>query len=152
MKKMFGDVIRDRDQLPSLDSATKYPSIVTYHALGDKGRLTEVLNVNFSGNVITTEKVDGCFEENSPVMLANGEYRRICELQRGDMVLGFNGTDFSPTQVLAVLNKKQDKKWVKLHFDNGKATICTADHQFLTARGWVAAEQLEETDEIISPE
>jgi hypothetical protein len=44
--------------LDALNSATKYPSIPTYHALGEKGRLTEDA-VPFSGTVHLTEKVDG---------------------------------------------------------------------------------------------
>ena len=45
--------------LESLNSATKYPSIETYHALGDKGRLTEKA-VDFGDDQVTvTEKVDG---------------------------------------------------------------------------------------------
>lgn len=41
-----------------LNSATKYPSIDTYHHLGERGRLTED-SVQFSGDVVLTEKVDG---------------------------------------------------------------------------------------------
>lgn len=44
--------------LKALNSATKYPSIETYHRL-DGGTLTEDLNHAFTGNVIFTEKVDG---------------------------------------------------------------------------------------------
>src|SRR5579859_7282712 len=44
--------------LRKLNSATKYPSIVTYHALGAKGLLTEE-RTEFHGNVFLTEKVDG---------------------------------------------------------------------------------------------
>jgi hypothetical protein len=41
-----------------LNSLTKYPSIPTYHALGDKGRLAEPA-IAFDGPVVGTEKVDG---------------------------------------------------------------------------------------------
>lgn len=45
--------------LEALNSATKYPSIETYHALGDKGRLTEKV-VDFGDDeVMVTEKIDG---------------------------------------------------------------------------------------------
>jgi hypothetical protein len=37
---------------------TKYPSIPTYHTLGEKGTLLEE-TVSFEGEVILTEKVDG---------------------------------------------------------------------------------------------
>jgi RNA ligase len=45
--------------LTHLNSATKYPSIPTYHALGDRGRLTEERNVVFDGPVNVSEKIDG---------------------------------------------------------------------------------------------
>lgn len=41
-----------------LNTATKYPSIETYHVLGEKGRLTEKA-MQFTGQVVLTEKVDG---------------------------------------------------------------------------------------------
>jgi hypothetical protein len=44
--------------LNKLNSMTKYPSIPTYHALGEKGALLEQ-TVNFEGEIILTEKVDG---------------------------------------------------------------------------------------------
>jgi ATP-dependent RNA circularization protein (DNA/RNA ligase family) len=37
---------------------TKYPSIPTYHTLGDKGILLEE-TISFDSEVILTEKVDG---------------------------------------------------------------------------------------------
>jgi hypothetical protein len=45
--------------LGRLNSLTKYPSIPTYHALGDKGALQDAVQVTFAGRVIGTEKVDG---------------------------------------------------------------------------------------------
>lgn len=48
----------DMIDLRALNSATKYPSIPTYHALGDRGSLTEEATA-FHGDVILTEKIDG---------------------------------------------------------------------------------------------
>lgn len=46
--------------LPALNSMTKYPSIPTYHTLGEKGRLLPETNVQFdTGDVYIAEKVDG---------------------------------------------------------------------------------------------
>lgn len=51
------------EHLARLNSATKYPSILTYHALGERGRLTEERNVSFEDvdpdDVEVTEKIDG---------------------------------------------------------------------------------------------
>lgn len=54
--------------LKALNSATKYPSIPTYHALGSKGRLTDAVSVDFAGQAVTlSEKIDGT---NSRVIVA----------------------------------------------------------------------------------
>lgn len=49
------------DQLEKLNSLTQYPSIPTYHAMGDRGRLTDEVQVDFSNEpvVLVTEKIDG---------------------------------------------------------------------------------------------
>lgn len=49
------------ENLPKLNTATKYPSIPTYHALGEKGKLKEEILVSFEGEkeLIYTEKIDG---------------------------------------------------------------------------------------------
>lgn len=44
--------------LRGLNSASKYPSIPTYHTLGARGRLTEEA-IRFDGPVLLTEKMDG---------------------------------------------------------------------------------------------
>lgn len=45
--------------LGKLNSMTKYPSILTYHALGDKGVLQDAVQIPFERRIIGTEKVDG---------------------------------------------------------------------------------------------
>jgi hypothetical protein len=62
--------------LDKLNSATKYPSILTYHALGERGALTEELTT-FAGitpdeEVYLTEKVDGT--NGRIVLLPDGDY------------------------------------------------------------------------------
>ena len=45
--------------LNKINSMTKYPSILTYHKLGEKGRLLDEVQVEFDCPVIVTEKIDG---------------------------------------------------------------------------------------------
>jgi len=47
--------------LSAINSATKYPSILTYHAMGQKGRLTDELTATFDNHELLygTEKIDG---------------------------------------------------------------------------------------------
>lgn len=62
------------DRLPFLNSATKYPSIETYHVLGERGRLTNEVT-KFYGPVYLTEKV-------------NGSNARIVVDRDGDYIIG----------------------------------------------------------------
>ncbi len=51
----------DPFNLAKLNCMTKYPSIETYHKLGDRGRLTEQRNHEWPDEAVyVTEKVDGC--------------------------------------------------------------------------------------------
>ena len=62
--------------LDSLNSTTKYPSILTYHTMGKKGCLDETVQVEFGDqDVIITEKVDGT-------------NARIIMFQTGDYIIG----------------------------------------------------------------
>jgi RNA ligase-like protein len=47
------------EQLRALNSATQYPSILTYHAMGERGRLSEERTTELAGAVEVTEKIDG---------------------------------------------------------------------------------------------
>lgn len=50
-----------QERLGRLNSATKYPSILTYHAMGDRGRLSDAVTVKFDPDdeLVVTEKIDG---------------------------------------------------------------------------------------------
>ena|SRR5688500_17145458 len=48
-----------RASLATLNSLTKYPSIPTYHPLGERGQLRDEDPVTFDGVVDLTEKIDG---------------------------------------------------------------------------------------------
>lgn len=81
------------NDIRKLNSATKYPSIETYHVLGEKGRLTEDLGP-FAGieqelEVVLTEKVDGT--NFRVVLLPDGDYfigiREELIYARGDRIV-----------------------------------------------------------------
>lgn len=56
-------IYMNAETLRRLNSATQYPSILTYHALGERGRLTEQRTADFTSldldDVEVTEKIDG---------------------------------------------------------------------------------------------
>ena len=77
---MLNQIISEHG-LNRLNTATKYPSILTYHAMGDKGALQRDLTAgsDFGGSaVVITEKVDGTntriiFDENGDFILGSRE-------------------------------------------------------------------------------
>ena len=74
--------------LRKLNSATKYPSIPTYHALGEKGALLEECVPLAGKELVSTEKIDGT---NSRIILTpDGCYqigsREELLFARGDLV------------------------------------------------------------------
>lgn len=65
----------DMGRFDALNSATKYPSIETYHVLGERGRLTEKIGPFADvteGMIIFTEKIDGT--NGRIVLLPDGDY------------------------------------------------------------------------------
>lgn len=59
--------------LDTLNSFSKYPSILTYHSLADKGSLAQYLSEDksFSEDIFITEKIDGA---NSRIVFFNNDY------------------------------------------------------------------------------
>jgi hypothetical protein len=78
--------VRDVD-LARLNSITKYPSIPTYHRMGERGELSDE-RVSFEGRVIGTEKVDGT--NSRVILLPDGTYligsREELLYARGDLI------------------------------------------------------------------
>lgn len=67
--------LADCHGMNKINSLTKYPSILTYHDLGEKGMLKEAFSENLSfkdcEKCYITEKIDGT---NSRIILLNGDY------------------------------------------------------------------------------
>lgn len=88
----------------------------------------------------------GCFLPNSRVH--KPEANRYCEIKdinSGDYVYSHDG---SIQEVLEKWDYDIDEEIITLEFDDGTIFSCTKDHKILTTnRGWVAAEDLLETDE-----
>ncbi|PQO44199.1 RNA ligase family protein [Blastopirellula marina] len=109
---------RDHD-LRKLNSLTKYPSIPTYHVLGERGVLTDAVNPIDGDRLIVTEKVDGT---NSRIMLMPdgcyliGSREELLHAQ-GDLV-------FNPAQgIVEALRATADK--IAAAFRTPEETVTT---------------------------
>jgi len=78
-----------KEEINKLNSMTKYPSILTYHKIGERGRLLDEIQVNFEGKkVILTEKIDGV--NGRIILFPNGLYiigsREELLYAKGDLI------------------------------------------------------------------
>ena len=114
-----------------LNSATKYPSILTYHELGDRGRLTETIQVPFPAGqtVYVTEKVDGAngrlilLPENHPIMPLGSDRQYMgpsCHYMIGsreELLYAHNDLlwqpDYGIVEAIRAINPVRNMRWVK---------------------------------------
>jgi RNA ligase-like protein len=124
--------------LAKLNSLTKYPSIPTYHEIGDKGVLGEQ-HVSFYGEeVVVTEKIDGT---NARVILLSDGYiigsREELLYASGDLignpVLG----------IVTALRQKLDKKFIwetlgvtVLYFEIYGGNVTAASKEYTSSKQW----------------
>jgi hypothetical protein len=89
----------DAARLRALNSATRYPSIPTYHALGDRGRLTEERTTDFAdlaaADVEVTEKIDGT---NARVVVPPAEWGAPLIGSRTELLHHLGDVIFNPAQ------------------------------------------------------
>jgi hypothetical protein len=127
---------------------------------GSKGAnrtLQSLINLEKGGHKDVTVKWDGCIHPDSIVETNLGKLRiedvidTINESLEEISVLQFN-FESQTIEMLPILNavKKQgSKKWVEVELNNGDTLTLTEDHEvYTTNRGWVAAGELTEDDDI----
>ena len=102
------------------------------------------------------EKIHGCLREDQKVLHECGCYIPISETKPGDRVICFDEVvkQFTASNVNEVIiqDVTDELDWYELTFDDGRILICTEDHPVLTARGWIIARDLFDTDNIIGIE
>ncbi len=79
-----------------------------------------------------------CLAGDTRVLLANGRTRQIARLRAGDRVFGTvregRTRQYVPTAVLA--HWQTTKPAFRVELSGGTSIVASADHRFLTARGW----------------
>jgi len=79
-----------------------------------------------------------CLSPDTPVLLADGRTRAIADIRVGDRVYGTTRQGhfrrYAPTEVLAHWSTVKPAHRVTLR--DGTALVASADHRFLTDRGW----------------
>lgn len=89
----------------------------------------------------------GCFLPGMQVKLDTGVLKNIEDIMIGDRVVSHDG---SVNMVYNTLTYDIQEEIVELQLDNGVTIQCTQDHEIYTSnRGWVAAINLNENDNIV---
>jgi Rad3-related DNA helicase len=93
-----------------------------------------------------------CVDENSQILLSDGNEKSISEIKVGDKIKTFNEeTKIFENKIVLNNIDQGEKECIELEFSNGKKLICTLDHKILTKnRGWIEANNLSLDDEIMN--
>jgi archaellum biogenesis ATPase FlaH len=92
---------------------------------------------------IFTNHTYACALGDTPVLLANGEYKKLEEIKIGDIVLTIEGE-----KPVTNTFKYENTRTIKLHFENDVVIECSPLHKFLVGNdpknpeSWVTAEDL----------
>lgn len=97
--------------------------------------------------------IDECFHKDTLITTPSGKIP-IKDLKTGDKVINFceKTKQYKEDTVVKVhknLIHSKSEKMLELEFDNGIKTQVTANHKFLTNKGWVRADELTNDLEII---
>lgn len=86
-----------------------------------------------------------CFKAGTLVLMADGTWKNIEDICRGDSVIGGSG---KKQLVTGTYMKPFDGEAVRILTERGTAT-CTPNHRFLTSGGWVTAGSLQTGDILV---
>jgi hypothetical protein len=102
---------------------------------------------------VSTIIIDECFDGDTLITTPQGK-TPIKDLKAGDKVINLceKTKQYKEDIVVKVhknLTHSESEKMLELEFDNGITTKVTANHKFLTNKGWVRADELTKDLEII---
>jgi intein/homing endonuclease len=97
--------------------------------------------------------VDECFDGDTLITTPHGKIP-IKDLKAGDKIINFceKTKQYKEDTIVKVhknLTHSKSEKMIELEFDNGEKIQVTANHKFLTNKGWVRADDLTDDLEII---
>ena len=92
-----------------------------------------------------------CVDENTLIMMGNGNYKKIKDIQVGEYVMSLddNGV-FVPNKILNVFDNGEQETY-QLSADYHKNIIGTANHKMLTVDGWKNIKDISLSDYAIAP-
>ena len=90
---------------------------------------------------------DFCLTGDTLVTLSNGTSKRIDELTKDELVLGYNENGFQNFSSINGLQKKGLKETIKVYLQDGRTISCTPEHKFMLYDGtWCEAKDLKDKE------
>ena len=93
-----------------------------------------------------------CFPEDVLIETPQGK-KQISDIKKGDMVYSFNplNSEFQIKPVDMLFCRNYEGELIEIMLEDNSIIKCTPNHKFYTTnRGWVAAENLTENDDILT--
>lgn len=123
----------------------KTHTICTWQSLNNLLKESKEAIADFLEGVVAIV-VDECFAGGTLITTPQGKVP-IKDLKKGDKVINFcEKTKRYKEDIVVKVHKNlthsQSEKMLELEFDNGVKTQVTANHKFLTNKGWVRADEL----------
>jgi intein/homing endonuclease len=103
----------------------------------------------FSGSLADTTR--RCINENSLIMMGNGSYKEIKNIQVGDTVQSFNKYNISEFKTVTNVFNNGIKDTYRIKAQHGLELEATGNHKVLTQRGWIEIDKLNTNDFIMTP-
>jgi DNA repair photolyase len=89
-----------------------------------------------------------CLGGDTSILMADGETRPLADVRRGDGIVGTKAGRLVETEVLA--HWSTTKRAHRVVLDDGTELVASADHRFLSTRGWARVSDLESGDALLS--
>ena len=114
--------------------------------------MVEELILNCGVDIVKVGIGSGCFAGNTQILMANGTYKNICDIEKGDKVINKYG---NPVSVLRRINKGF-RNVIKMRHSNWDGeTIVTPDHNYWindsSSEGWAEIGTLSENQLLLMP-
>ncbi len=109
--------------------------------------LTDICD--FSGSSADTTR--RCVDENTLIMMGNGDYKKIKDIKVGDIVQSYNQNNISEPQSVVNVFNNGFKQTYSVETQHGYIINATDNHKMLTQRGWVQIKELTTNDFIMTP-
>lgn len=92
---------------------------------------------------------DGCFDETTKILMADGSERLVTQLKKGEQV--YNPVTKKPARIVKLTIGPELKPLVHVNVA-GRVVKVTDSHPFMTRRGWIQAKDLKVGEDVLSAE